>query len=241
MKRVLAIVIVCGCASGKSSGITDASIGQPVDAKEFLDGQIEPQQDAAQHPDAMTDARPLDAFVFLDACVPQVTELLMNPVLDLAPAGVGWAQVPSDPTYPPITSDGAFAPHTAPYKMWLGGLIAPAGTNVTSFVYQDVTIPAGTTQLVMTGYHVVGTEETATTAFDTATVAVTQVNGTPIESVEALSNLTNTGTAWAPFNHTFTSNLSGQTVRLRFTSTNDDSLNTNFFFDTLSLKATHCP
>jgi hypothetical protein len=251
MKRVVAILVFAGCASGKSSGTADADLGPQVDAKAFRDGPIEQQPDAPmQHPDAMgmadamvmADAQPLDAFVFLDACVPQVTELLTNPVLDLTPVGTGWTQVPSDPLYPPITSDGTFAPHTAPYKMWLGGLIAPAGTNVTSFVYQDITVPANTTQLVITGYHVVGTTETTTTtAYDTSTVAVTQTNGTPIETVLSLSNLTNTGTAWLAFSHTFATNLSGQTVRLRFTSTNDDSFNTNFFFDTFSLKATHCP
>jgi len=53
--------------------------------------------------------------------------------------------------------------------------------------------------------------------------------------------VTTTPAAWQPFTHSFTANVSGQTVRLRFTSTNDVTLGTNFFFDTLSLKATHCP
>jgi hypothetical protein len=45
-----------------------------------------------------------------------------------------------------------------------------------------------------------------------------------------------------PFNHTFSQDLSGQTVRVRFTSKNDSSYSTSFFFDTFALTAIHgCP
>ena len=81
----------------------------------------------------------------------------------------------------------------------------------------------------------------ATASNDTGHVDLLQTNGTPIEAVLSLSNLTNTGSAWLLFTHNFATIPVGQTVRLRITSTNNQTLGTNFFFDTLSLKATHCP
>lgn len=247
MKRALAAVVFAGCASGSAAQQQDAPIGGGADAKVFLDGHLEGQSDAPvdarpdARPDAPPDARP-DAPP--DACVPQTTELLQNPVLDLSPAGVDWTQVPIDPAFPPITSDGQFAAHTAPYKAWMGGITGDdeGVASVTDVIYQDVSVPAGTTQLVLTGYYVVGTNETTTTAAnDTGHVDLLQTNGVPIENVLSLSNLTVTGSSWLLFTHTFTTIPAGQTVRLRITSTNNQTLGTNFFFDTLSLKATHCP
>ncbi len=61
-----------------------------------------------------------------------------------------------------------------------------------------------------------------------------------IANLNSFSNLTPV-TAWTTINVTVPQNLSGQTVRLRLTSSNDDSFTTNFFFDSFSLTATHCP
>lgn len=250
MKRAFAAVVLAGCASGSAAQQQqDAPASGGPDAKVFLDGNIEGHPDApadaAPHidapPDAHPDARPIDAPP--DACVPQTTELLANPVFDLTPAGTSWNQTPIDPAYPPITSDG-FAAQTAPYKAWMGGFDGQSKSmnSVTDVVYQDVTVPAGTTALVLTGYYVVGTNETSTTTvFDTASLDLLQTNGTPIENVMAPTNLTVTGSTWTAFTHNFTHLPAGQTVRLRITSTNDITNVTNFFFDTFSLKATHCP
>jgi hypothetical protein len=262
MKRCVLAVLVAGCASGSNAAQSDAPFGGQDAPPAHDDGDIneipDASIDAAPHPDAPIDAAPhpdappidapppIDAAppvdAPIDACVPITTEVLANPVFDLTPAGTMWQQTPIDPTYPPITSDG-FAAQTAPYKAWMGGFEAQSlGLNtVTDVIYQDVTIPANTTQLVLTGFYVVGTTETGTTVYDTASVALLQTNGSPIETVMSLSNATATAAAWQPFTHTFTANVSGQTVRLRITSTNDITNVTNFFFDTLSLKATHCP
>ncbi|MBA3540837.1 MAG: hypothetical protein H0T79_14590 [Deltaproteobacteria bacterium] len=263
MRVALAAVLFAGCASGstpQNQGQIDAPEGTGEDAKVFLDGPIEQPIDAPVTPpiDAPVvvpvDAPP-DAFVFQDACVPQTTELLTNPVFDLAPLGTGWVQQPIQNApggpFPVITADG-LAAHSPANKVWLGGIagedVVPAAATVTDGVYQDVAIPAGTTQLVLTGYYVVGSNETSTTTiYDRATLDLTQLNGTPIENAMTLSNLSETLTpngAWTLFSKTFTANvagLSGTTVRLRATSTHDDTFVTNFFFDTLSLKSTHCP
>ena len=229
-----------GCASAGGAAQTDAPpVQESADAKVWLDGRIETQPDADTHHDAASDAPP-------DACVPHATELLTNPVFDLTPLGTGWTQTPIDTSYPPITSDngsvGQYAPQSAPYKAWLGGFEAPQiGQMVTDFVYQDIAVPAGTTALAITGYYLVDTAESGGTVYDTGALRLLQTNGTPIESVLALTNVTTTSAAWTAFNHTFTANVAGQTVRLQMTSSNDYSNVTNFMFDTLSIKATHCP
>jgi hypothetical protein len=106
-------------------------------------------------------------------------------------------------------------------------------------LYQDIAVPAGATMLVLTGKYAVATAETGSTVFDTAAVDLVQPNGSLIEAIKSLSNATSAAN-WKTLSHTFTANVAGQTVRLRFTSTNDDLNPTSFYFDTLSLKATTC-
>jgi hypothetical protein len=253
MKRlVLICVAIAGCASGSSTlAQQDApAIDAPkIDSsgEQFVDAMIDGPIDAA--PDAMPDAM-IDAPIMIDAplidappdaCVPVATELLVNPAFDLSPVGTGWTQVLIDPAGPLISTDGNIDEHSASYKAWLGGYEAPS-TSVTDSLSQDVVVPAGTTQLVLTGFYQVQTYEsaTATTVYDNARLDLTQPNGTPIATVRTFSNLTPVAT-WTAINFTFPQNLAGQTVRLRMTSTNDFINVTNFYFDTLSLVATHCP
>ena len=256
---LFALLAAAGCASGGSSlGQGDGSViedtaqpDSPVQPDSFVPDAFVPDAfvpdafvpdafvpDAFVAPDAA-----IDAMVTPDACVPIATQLLLNPALDLTPMGTNWVQTPIDPMYPPITDQDGPAEHSAPYKAWLGGFVAPTiGGTVTDVMYQDVAIPAGTTLLTLSYQYIVGTQEdaAATTAFDTASVAITQTNGTVISNVNSFSNLTPVA-AWTAVNVTVPQNLSGQTVRLRLTSSNDDSFTTNFFFDSFALTATHCP
>src|SRR4051812_32011268 len=123
MKRVTFVVLLMGCASGRANNDqqADADVGHPTDAKVWLDGRIEQQPDAAMHPpsDASVDApKPLDAYV----CQVHTQQLLLNPVLDLAPAGTNWVMQNIDNTYPVVTGDGVLVAHSAPYKAWMGGI-----------------------------------------------------------------------------------------------------------------------
>lgn len=197
-----------------------------------------PDTPEALPPDAPPDAPPPD--VPPDSCIPTITQLLINPLFDEMPQGKGWTEQKINASYPLITAQDGPGEHTAPFKAWLGGF---TGNNVTDVLYQDVVVPPLTKELVLAGQHGVRTDEpTSTTAYDTATVALTQTNGTPIATVKSLSNVAPLPTVWTAFNHTFTQNLSGQTVRLRITSTNDPAYTTSFYFDTLALTATHgCP
>jgi hypothetical protein len=235
MKRVFLVASLAGCASGQTNaGPSDADTSQPgIDAKEYLDGSIEGHPDA--RPDAPPDARPLDAYV----CTTHVTQLLGNPTFDLA-AAAPWVQVNIDNAFPVITADG-FASQSAPNKAWMGGF---AGTDIgaataTDQLYQDVMVPAGTSSLVLTMQYASGTTETGTTVNDRADVSLVKTDGTPLENVISLTNVGTVGT-WTPASKTFTGNYSGQTVRLRFTSTNSASNHSNFFFDTIALTATYC-
>jgi hypothetical protein len=248
---VVAVLVVASCARGgaaqddastvNNNGRIDASgdgSSRRPDAAVFRDAPELP--DAKVYLDATVTT---DAHVYMDACVPVTTELLANPAFDLTPVGTGWTQVPIDTAYPDITSDGALVAQSAPDKAWLGG-IASTGPSLTDLVYQDVAVPAGTTKLALTGYYGVGTTELSTTVVDTGSLALIQTDGTPIETVLSVSNLTNVA-PWKSFTHTFAANVAGQTVRLRMTSTNRGDGSgldyTNFFFDTLALKATYCP
>jgi hypothetical protein len=241
MERVVSVVMctaLAGCASGTSPASGDAQM--PVDGPVSIDAPpviVDAPPVIVDAPPVLPDAPPTpDAPP--DACVPVTTELLVNPAFDLSPVGTGWIEIPIDPAYPLVTSDGP--EHSPPYAAWLGGFEALFST-VTDQLYQDVVVPPGTTQLVFTGYYLVGSDEsTSTNVYDTAQVALTQPNGTPIVTVISLSNLTVTSN-WTPINFTVPMDLSGQTVRVRFTSTNDYSYATSFLFDTLSLRATHCP
>ena len=235
-----AAVAAAGCASG---GLPfeqpDSAIG-PSDAPGPADAPLETFPDAPA--DAMPDAPPV---VMPDAmpdapppCTPMEIEKLTNPALDLEPKGTGWTEIPIAGLPDVITSEGT-AVHSAPYKAWLGGVVNENAT-VTDQVYQDITFPADTTQVVLTGFYVVSTQEFFNIPFDTFTIGLTETNGTPIETALNLSNVNAVG-AWTAFSKTFTANLAGRTVRLRATSTHDTSLVTSFLIDTLSLKATHCP
>ena len=225
MRSVVVLVGLVGCAKGSSLfGQSDAPPqvdALRVDATEnFTDA---PHADAAMADAAM--------------CTPATTELLVNPVFDATPMGTGWQQTPIDPAYPLITNQNGITAQSAPYKAWLGGI-----EDGTDKLWQDVTVPANTTALVLTGYYAVGTDEdpSDTNVYDTGSLALTQTNDTVIATVLNLSNRTTT-TAWTAINNSFGQNLSGMTVRVRMTTSNDILNPTSFYFDTFSLKATHCP
>jgi hypothetical protein len=237
LRLTLAAGLLVGCASGRSAGTepeADAAV-TPVDARPPRpDGEVVP-------PDAQTIVPSADAAV--DApyqCTVMTKQLLVNPVLDLNPSGMGWVQF-SDSNAALITGDDGVAEHSPPFKAWLGGIEGDelAILSVTDVLYQDVLVPAGTTQLKLTGYYDVKTLETESAIYDRAQVALVQTNGTPIETVKSLTNLSKT-TSWVAINHTFASPQAGNTVRLRLTTTNDIYEPTSFYFDTLALTATVC-
>jgi len=224
--------------------------GELTDADQSDAGNIDPTADA--RPDSTTAPLPDAPPPPPDACVPVAIEKLTNPVFDLTPNGMGWVDGRDPATnmlsggpFPIVSPNPAgVAPQSAPNKAWFGGAsgsqVSPAKPTLVDTLHQDIAIPATATNVVVSGYYLVGTNETENTVYDTFTIDLVQTNGTVIENVMTANNLTVAG-AFTLFTKNITATVAGQTVRLRATSINDSILHTNFFVDSLSLKATHCP
>jgi hypothetical protein len=230
--RFALVTLVLGL-SACAAELDDQPLGP--DAGQVVRPDAAPEQQSVP-PDAPVDAAPVVPPV--DACAPQVTQLLVNPAFDMSPRGTGWQERLAAPDYPLITSVDGVPEHTPVAKVWLGGLEAPT-TTISDVAFQDIVIPPQTTHLVVTGFHDVRTAEAPTTvAYDQAKIVMTDPSGVLIADVLSLSNVTPT-TTWTAFGYAFTQDLSGRTVRIHLTSINDDIDATSFFFDSLAITATH--
>jgi hypothetical protein len=228
----------------------------PIDARE---DQPDARPDASP-PDARPDAPPPDAppdaaspDAAPDACVPVVQQVLVNPALDLSPQGMGWTEardanvIANFGNIPMILPPpGGVAAHSAPHVSWFGGAsgedLTPQQQTIIDQLHQDLTFAADATTFVVSGQILIGTNElpTEVTAFDRLTIDVVETDGTLIETVFTASNLT-IADVYTPFTATLAANLAGRTVRLRAVATNDVTLHTNFFVDSLSFTASFCP
>jgi hypothetical protein len=194
-------------------------------------------RDAREAPDANNhptgDANNVGSTDGPSGCTVSTADLLSNGAFDMTPMGMGWASTPANPAYPVVTANG-LTPQSAPNKAWMGSVVSASDD-----MHEDIAIPASTTALVLAGFYEVRTTETGTTANDTAKVELTDTSGTLLESALALDN-TQAGTTWVPFSYTVTGNHAGQTVRVRFTTQNNSTKATSFYFDTISAQATYC-
>jgi hypothetical protein len=233
-----------------SGGRVDADLGAPdaaprPDAAPLPPDAMPPPPDAMPlPPDAMPppppDAAPgtPDAAPLPDAppaCTPMNVNLLANAAFESGP-GVGWIET-STGGYEIILqpTDLPFAAHTAPYAAWLGGY-----TNGTDTLLQSVTVPAGATQLRLTGYRVIGTTEVAGGgAWDYVYLRLRNSSGVVLETLGTYSNV-DTIAAWTSFSFTASSPHAGESIQLYIEATNDIIDHSNFFFDTLSLEASVC-
>ncbi|MBD0693284.1 hypothetical protein BG452_40845 [Streptomyces sp. CBMA123] len=123
-----------------------------------------------------------------------------------------------------IDNSAGEAAHSGSWKAWLDGY----GTTHTDTLSQSVTIPAGCKASFSFWLHV-DTAETGSTAYDKLTV---QANSTTLHTY---SNV-DAGTGYVQ--RTFDlSSFAGQTVTLKFTGTEDSSLQTSFVIDDAALNA----
>ncbi|WP_042444978.1 S53 family peptidase [Streptacidiphilus jiangxiensis] len=121
--------------------------------------------------------------------------------------------------------------HTGTWDAWLDGY----GTTHTDTLAQSVAIPAGCSATFSFWLHVDTAETTTTTAFDTLKVQVLNSSGTVLGTLATYSNL-NAATGYAQ--HSFNlSSYAGQTVTLKFTGSEDASLQTSFVVDDTALTA----
>jgi subtilase family serine protease len=116
--------------------------------------------------------------------------------------------------------------HSGNWYAWLDGY----GTTHTDTLAQSVTIPATCVSAAFSFWlHIDTAETTTTTAFDTLKVQVLNSSGTVLSTLATFSNL-NHITGYAQ--HSFSLNsFIGQTITLKFTGTEDSSLQTSFVLD----------
>ncbi|MGW0434357.1 M4 family metallopeptidase [Micromonospora sp. NPDC003197] len=113
---------------------------------------------------------------------------------------------------------------------WLGG----NGRTTTETLSQSVTLPAGCTNYNLTFWlHIDTAETTSSVAYDNLRVQVLNSAGTVLGTLATYSNL-NKATGYSQ--KTFSLNsYAGQTITLRFTATEDISLQTSFVVDDTDL------
>src|SRR6266704_2972323 len=142
------------------------------------------------------------------------TQLLGNPGFESG--NTVWTSTPAV-----IGQNGPAEPaHTGTWDAWLDGY----GTTHTDSISQSVTIPAACTGTTVSFWlHIDTSETTTTTAFDKLTITA---NGTTIATFSNLNH------ASGYQQHSFSlGSFAGQTVALKFTGTEDVSLQTSFVVD----------
>jgi hypothetical protein len=142
------------------------------------------------------------------------SQLLRNPGFESG--NTVWSSTPAV-----IGQNGPFEPaHTGTWDAWLDGY----GTTHTDTLSQSVTIPAACAHTTFSFWlHIDTAETTTTTAFDKLTITA---NGTTIAT---FSNL-NHASGYQQHSYSLGS-FAGQTVTLKFTGTEDSSLQTSFVVD----------
>jgi Zn-dependent metalloprotease len=117
-------------------------------------------------------------------------------------------------------------PHSGTRNAWLDGY----GRTHTDTLSQSVTIPAGCTNSTLSFWlHIDTSETTSTTAYDRLTV---QVGSTTLATFSNLNRAS--GYQQRSFN---VGSFAGQTVTIKFTGTEDSSLQTSFVIDDTALNA----
>ena len=124
------------------------------------------------------------------------------------------------------------SPHSGTYYAYLDGY----GSRHTDNVSQAVTIPSGLSSATFSFYlHVDTAETTSSSQYDKLYVRVYNSSGSLLKTLATYSNLNhNTGYALHSFNM---SAYIGQTVTIKFTGSEDSSLQTSFVIDDAALNA----
>ncbi|MFC4030811.1 M4 family metallopeptidase [Streptomyces polygonati] len=139
-------------------------------------------------------------------------QLLLNPGFESG--AVSWTQSSG------VIDNSTGAPaHAGSYKAWLDGY----GTTHTDTLSQSVTIPANATTATFSYYLYITTAETTSTAYDKLTVTAGST------TLASYSNI-DKGTGYVLRSVNLAS-FKGQTITLKFTGTEDSSLQTSFLVD----------
>ena len=147
-------------------------------------------------------------------------QLLGNPGFETGSAS------PWSATSGVINNSSAEPPHSGSWDAWLDGY----GTTHTDTLSQTVTIPSKCVKATLSFWLHIDTAETSTTTnYDTLTVQILNSSGTVLSTLHTYGNLDhNTGYAQHSFDLT---PYVGQTITLKFTGSEDASLQTSFVID----------
>ena len=129
-----------------------------------------------------------------------------------------------------LNTSASEPPHSGVKDAWLDGY----GTTHTDTADQTVTIPSTAVSATLTFWlHIDTAETTTTTAFDTLKVQVLNSSNTVLATLGTFSNL-NKAAGYSQKSFSVLS-FKGQTVKIRFTGTEDTSLQTSFVIDDVAL------
>lgn len=127
----------------------------------------------------------------------------------------------------PITNNTGRPARTGSWKLWLGG----NGSTSTETINQSVTIPSTATAATLSYWIRTDTAESGSTVYDSMRVQV--VDGSTATTLRTFTNV-GTNATYTQYSHSLTA-YKGKTVTVRFTMTEDSSLQTSFVVDDTAL------
>jgi hypothetical protein len=166
-------------------------------------------------------------FVSLAALPSAAAEAIVDGGFEAA--SPAWVET-SNGGYPIRTYDDPFVAHTGSAYAWLGGY-----ANGIDVLYQDVTIPANADTAKLRFWRLIEVEAPEVAVQDTLVVSVRDITtGAILATLATFTNLDTTGD-WVPTVEYDLSAFRGRTVRLQFNANTNDSNDTSFFIDDVTL------
>jgi hypothetical protein len=154
---------------------------------------------------------------------PVISQLFLNPGFELG--AVNWTA-----TAGVLTNSGIMPPRTGTWNAWMNGY----GEDHIDTLEQQVTIPAAATSATLSFWVFIETDESPGFAFDFLSVQVLNSGGSLLETLATYSN---EDALAAYVQKTFDlTDYAGQTIKVRWTGTEDSSLYTSFVIDDTSLE-----
>lgn len=193
--------------------------------------------------DASTPKNP-DPLPDAGGCTPGAPtgpNLLANGDFDLGP-GAMWGERSGDSRDIVALASSLVGFSPAPsgeYVAQLGGYSPGGGGFALDVLYQDVTVPAGSAGLTISGKIRIRTNESFG-GNDTVALDIASTTGDSIESLRTWTDTTDENDDFEDFTAKSTKNYSGQTVRIRWTGKLSGSNTTWFVFNNLEVFAGRC-
>jgi hypothetical protein len=150
--------------------------------------------------------------------------LLVNPGFESGLPGTPWVA-----TSGVIDNSSGEPAHSGSWKAWLDGY----GRSHTDTLYQQLTLPSGSSATLSFYLHIDTAETTGTIAYDKLQVQIRNSSNQVLKTLATYSNLNhNSGYLLRSFS---VSAYLGQTIRVYLVGTEDSSLQTSFVADDFSL------